>query len=170
MSSIIYNAVREIFRPTPKLQVEDWLRTHVRFERGPILGAFDTKNSPWIKEPLTQLKNHETREIICACSVQSAKTALAEGAMLYLIAEAVVDMLAVKGYDSKMGARPLSRKIDELIRVPLSKRILFDRLNNCDIAVGLLDDAVNFVVTPTAAHIVDTDGIIRFPDRASEQD
>jgi ATP-dependent Clp protease ATP-binding subunit ClpA len=26
-----------------------------------------------------------------------------------------------KGYDSKMGARPLSRKIDELIRVPLSK-------------------------------------------------
>ena len=92
MSSIIYNAVREIFRPTPKLQVEDWLRTHVRFERGPILGAFDTKNSPWIKEPLTQLKNHETREIICACSVQSAKTALAEGAMLYLIAEEGGDM------------------------------------------------------------------------------
>ena len=92
MSSIIYNAVREIFRPTPKLQVEDWLKTHVRFERGPILGAFDTKNSPWIKEPLTQLKNHETREIICACSVQSAKTALAEGAMLYLIAEEGGDM------------------------------------------------------------------------------
>jgi ATP-dependent Clp protease ATP-binding subunit ClpA len=102
--------------------------------------------------------------------VDELKTSLATKQIRLTLSEAVVDMLAVKGYDSKMGARPLSRKIDELIRVPLSKKILFDRLNNCDIAVGLLDDAVNFVVTPAVAHIVDTDGIIRFPDRASEQD
>ena len=102
--------------------------------------------------------------------VDELKTSLAAKQIRLTLSEAVVDMLAVKGYDSKMGARPLSRKIDELIRVPLSKRILFDRLNNCDIAVGLLDDAVNFVVTPVVAHIVDVDGIIRFPDRASEQD
>ena len=102
--------------------------------------------------------------------VDELKTSLAAKQIRLTLSEAVVDMLAVKGYDSKMGARPLSRKIDELIRVPLSKKILFDRLNNCDIAVGLLDDAVNFVVTPAVAHIVDTDGIIRFPDRASEQD
>jgi ATP-dependent Clp protease ATP-binding subunit ClpA len=79
-------------------------------------------------------------------------------------------MLAVKGYDSKMGARPLSRKIDELIRVPLSKKILFDRLDNCDIAVSLLDDTVHFDVTATVTPVVAADGIIRFPDRASEQD
>ena len=102
--------------------------------------------------------------------VDELKTSLAAKQIRLTLSEAVVDMLAVKGYDSKMGARPLSRKIDELIRVPLSKRILFDRLNNCDIAVGLLDDAVNFVVTLAVAHIVDVDGIIRFPDRASEQD
>jgi ATP-dependent Clp protease ATP-binding subunit ClpA len=102
--------------------------------------------------------------------VDELKTSLAAKQIRLTLSEAVVDMLADKGYDSKMGARPLSRKIDELIRVPLSKKILFDQLNNCDIAVGLLDDTVNFVVTPTAAHIVDTDGIIRFPDRASEQD
>jgi ATP-dependent Clp protease ATP-binding subunit ClpA len=102
--------------------------------------------------------------------VDELKTSLAAKQIRLTLSEAVVDMLAVKGYDSKMGARPLSRKIDELIRVPLSKKILFDRLNNCDIAVGLLDDTVNFVVTPAVAHIVDTDGIIRFPDRASEQD
>ena len=102
--------------------------------------------------------------------VDELKTSLAAKQIRLTLSEAVVDMLVVKGYDSKMGARPLSRKIDELIRVPLSKKILFDRLNNCDIAVGLLDDAVNFVVTPAVAHIVDTDGIIRFPDRASEQD
>ena len=64
MSALIYNALKDVWRPTPKLQVEDWLRTHVRFERGPILGAFDTKNSPWIREPLMELRNHDTREII----------------------------------------------------------------------------------------------------------
>ena len=60
--------------------------------------------------------------------------------------EAVIDMLADRGYDAKMGARPLSRKIDELIRVPLSKRILFDRLENCNIMADLAGDQVVFDV------------------------
>jgi hypothetical protein len=54
--------------------------------------------------------------------------------------------------------------------VPLSKKILFDRLDNCDIAVSLVDDAVHFDVTATVTPVVAADGIIRFPDRASEQD
>jgi ATP-dependent Clp protease ATP-binding subunit ClpA len=58
----------------------------------------------------------------------------------------VINLLAEKGYDSKMGARPLSRKIDELIRVPLSKRILFDRLNNCTVHAVLKDDQVGFII------------------------
>ena len=62
------------------------------------------------------------------------------------LSEAVVDMLADKGYDSKMGARPLGRKIDELIRVPLSKRILFDQLGDCVIYADLVDDQVRFEV------------------------
>jgi ATP-dependent Clp protease ATP-binding subunit ClpA len=62
------------------------------------------------------------------------------------LSESVVDMLADKGYDAKMGARPLSRKIDELIRVPLSKRILFDRLENCSVMATMVDDLVEFAV------------------------
>ena len=58
-------------------------------------------------------------------------------------------MLAEKGYDSKMGARPLNRKIDELIRVSLSKRILFDRLENCTVNVTMVDDQVQFIVDST---------------------
>jgi ATP-dependent Clp protease ATP-binding subunit ClpA len=65
------------------------------------------------------------------------------------LSEAVVDMLAEKGYDSKMGARPLNRKIDELIRVPLSKKILFDRLENCIIHADMLEDQVQFRVDGT---------------------
>jgi hypothetical protein len=60
-----------------------------------------------------------------------------------------------------MGARPLSRKIDELIRVPLSKRILFDRLENCSITANMVNDAVEFVIEPQLpAPIVDKDGYI----------
>jgi ATP-dependent Clp protease ATP-binding subunit ClpA len=71
-------------------------------------------------------------------------------------------MLADKGYDSKMGARPLGRKIDELIRVPLSKRILFDRLENCAITADMSDDQVEFKLeTPLLpTPVVDADGYI----------
>jgi ATP-dependent Clp protease ATP-binding subunit ClpA len=63
-----------------------------------------------------------------------------------------------------MGARPLSRKIDELIRVPLSKKILFDRLDNCDITADFVDDKVTFDVVPRASVGVSTDGIIKVAD------
>ena len=77
------------------------------------------------------------------------------------LTEAVIDLLADKGYDSKMGARPLGRKIDELIRVPLSKKILFDRLENCTINAVMLDDAVDFAIEPPLlAPVVNKDGYI----------
>jgi ATP-dependent Clp protease ATP-binding subunit ClpA len=63
--------------------------------------------------------------------------------------ESVIDLLANKGYDSKMGARPLNRKIDELIRVPLSKKILFDRLENCTVHANCIDETIEFVVDST---------------------
>jgi ATP-dependent Clp protease ATP-binding subunit ClpA len=63
------------------------------------------------------------------------------------LTESVVDHLALKGYDSKMGARPLNRKIDELIRVPLSKKILFDQLTDCDIALDMLGEEIQILVT-----------------------
>jgi ATP-dependent Clp protease ATP-binding subunit ClpA len=59
-------------------------------------------------------------------------------------------MLADKGYDPKMGARPLSRKIDELIRVPLSKKILFERLSDCTINATMIDDKIDFVIIQPA--------------------
>jgi ATP-dependent Clp protease ATP-binding subunit ClpA len=80
--------------------------------------------------------------------------------------ESVIDMLADKGYDSKMGARPLGRKIDELVRVPLSKRILFDKLQNCTINATMLGDAVDFKIElPLLAPVVDADGFIVLDQR-----
>ena len=77
------------------------------------------------------------------------------------LSESVIDMLADKGYDNKMGARPLGRKIDQLIRVPLSKKILFDRLENCNISAIMINDQVDFVIEPPMlAPVVDENGYI----------
>ena len=94
---------------------------------------------------------------------EELRTSLANKNIRLTLTEAVVDMLADKGYDAKMGARPLGRKIDQLIRVPLSKRILFDRLSNCDIAADMSGEDVVFDVVAHEIPVVDDDGIIRFP-------
>ena len=81
------------------------------------------------------------------------KASVAEKNIRLFFSEPVIELLAEKGYDSKMGARPLNRKIDELIRVPLSKRILFDQLTDCTLNVTLDGDRIQFetaVKTETA--------------------
>jgi ATP-dependent Clp protease ATP-binding subunit ClpA len=72
------------------------------------------------------------------------KSSVAEKNIRLFFSEAVIELLAEKGYDSKMGARPLNRKIDELIRVPLSRRILFEQLTDCALNVELQDDKIVF--------------------------
>jgi ATP-dependent Clp protease ATP-binding subunit ClpA len=57
-----------------------------------------------------------------------------------------VDEIIEKGYDSKMGARPLARKINELIKTPLSKKILFENLQNCTVIIDFIDQQFDFDV------------------------
>ena len=76
------------------------------------------------------------------------------------LSEPVVEYLAEKGYDKKMGARPLSRKIDELIRVPLSKKVLFERIKSATINVVMNEGAIDFAVTHKLTAKVNEDGII----------
>ena len=93
--------------------------------------------------------------------VDELQTSLSNKNIRLTLSEPVVDMLAEKGYDSKMGARPLSRKIDELIRVPLSKKILFERLSDCSIQANLVNDQVEFDIVRDVTASVDADGYIR---------
>jgi ATP-dependent Clp protease ATP-binding subunit ClpA len=92
--------------------------------------------------------------------VDELKASMTHKNIKLLLSEPVIDHLADKGYDSKMGARPLSRKIDELIRVPLSKRMLFDRLENCTITAVMRDDAVEFEIEQDAVPTINAEGII----------
>jgi len=76
------------------------------------------------------------------------------------LSEPAVEYLAEKGYDNKMGARPLARKIDELLRVPLSKKILFEQIKNASIMVNIVDDEIEFNITNKMTAKVGDDGII----------
>ena len=78
------------------------------------------------------------------------------------ITESAVELLAKKGYDPRMGARPLGRCIDELVRVPLSRRILFDKLEQCTILIDLDGDKISINVQATEnAAVIDDQGFIR---------
>ena len=43
---------------------------------------------------------------------------------------AAYDWLVKKGYNPQLGARPMNRTIHEFIKVPLAKKILFDKSQN----------------------------------------
>jgi ATP-dependent Clp protease ATP-binding subunit ClpA len=94
--------------------------------------------------------------------VDELKTSLTAKNIRLNLAEDVIDMLATKGYDSKMGARPLSRKIDELIRVPLSRKILFENLTNCTVYATMNNDKIDLRTEsePSVVPTVNADGII----------
>jgi ATP-dependent Clp protease ATP-binding subunit ClpA len=63
------------------------------------------------------------------------------------LTEAAVELLLSQGFDPKMGARPLSRKIGELIKVPVSKKILFENIeSHTTITVDAEKDAMTFNV------------------------
>ena len=76
------------------------------------------------------------------------------------LTEPVIEYLAEQGYDKKMGARPLARKIDELIRVPLSKKILFERIKNAQVTAIMDNDSIQFNVVQLNTARVNEDGII----------
>jgi ATP-dependent Clp protease ATP-binding subunit ClpA len=94
--------------------------------------------------------------------IDELKISLTSKNIRIMLTEPAVEHLAEQGYDSKMGARPLGRKIDELIRVPLSKRILFENLRDTVITIDVKDGVLTFNETNSAQELptVDNNGII----------
>jgi len=84
---------------------------------------------------------------IVAKFINEVNDLLGEKSIKLRLTEAAVDHLAEVGYDSKMGARPLARKINDLIKVPLSKKILFESVPlNSIIEVNWINEGFNFTV------------------------
>jgi ATP-dependent Clp protease ATP-binding subunit ClpA len=63
------------------------------------------------------------------------------------LTESAIDLLIEKGFDKKMGARPLNRAINDMVKVPISKKILFENLENGSIiTVDRQDQELTFSV------------------------
>ena len=99
--------------------------------------------------------------------VDELKATLVDRNIRLTLSEPAVELLAELGYDPKMGARPLSRKIDELIRVPLSKKLLFESLQDCTVNVVVVDGRIDFEIVSVASELtvseaptVDSNGYI----------
>jgi ATP-dependent Clp protease ATP-binding subunit ClpA len=87
------------------------------------------------------------------------------------LTEGAVDELVVNGFDPKMGARPLQRKINEVIKVPLSKKILFENISaGTTIIVDFANKEFIFqpVETSNFQHRIDDNGYIILEEPVSE--
>lgn len=77
------------------------------------------------------------------------------------VSESCMDFLVREGFDPKMGARPLARKINELIKVPLSRKILFENIAPGSVLlVDEADGAITFAVELPTSPKVNENGII----------
>jgi ATP-dependent Clp protease ATP-binding subunit ClpA len=90
---------------------------------------------------------------------------LADKEIRVRLTESAVDYIVKESFDSKMGARPVQRKITDLIKVPLSKKILFNNIaNGTIISVDHRDQKIKFDIIGYSASEstsgVDTDGFI----------
>ena len=77
---------------------------------------------------------------------------LAEKGIKIRLTDAAVGVLIDKGFDPLMGARPLERKIHELVKVPLGRKILFEQLGEGSmVTVDYRDDEIKFDVVSSVS-------------------
>ena len=64
--------------------------------------------------------------------------------------------LAKKGYDPKMGARPMERTVQEHIKKPLANELLFGRLTNGGtVKVYVKDNKIDFIITEATKDLIE---------------
>lgn len=168
----VVNAKNTIIIMTSNLGAREGERNNIGFGDQKKTGEDDKALKDYFKPELRnridlickfdRLDNLAIKKIVVKF-LNELKTQLSEQHKISLtIDEDVIDYLAKEGYDDKMGARPLSRKIDELIRVPLSKKILFERIKNSNIQIQKSDSQLEFVIKSTVRKpVVDDNGIIQ---------
>jgi ATP-dependent Clp protease ATP-binding subunit ClpA len=79
-------------------------------------------------------------EMIVRKFINELQSLIKDKTINIIVSPAAMDLLVEQGFDPKMGARPLSRIIDNKIKKPLSREMLFGRLRN---GGAVLVDAIN---------------------------
>jgi len=60
--------------------------------------------------------------------------------------ETAKEQLLEEGFDPKMGARPLQRVINTRIKLPLSKKILFESLSDVKVTISFDKDKDEYII------------------------
>jgi ATP-dependent Clp protease ATP-binding subunit ClpA len=82
------------------------------------------------------------------------KEQIKEKSIRIKISDEAIDWLIEKGFDAKMGARPLQRVIDKEIKRPLAKLMLFgDLKNGGSLSIVVENDAMLLIPKPKVARI-----------------
>jgi ATP-dependent Clp protease ATP-binding subunit ClpA len=111
---------------------------------------------------------HDTIKKVVGKFIHELNDLLGDKHLHVELTEAATEYLIKEGFDPKMGARPMARKINTFIKVPLSKKILFENvvsgsLITVDVNEG---EAVFNITVPTTQltqPMVDKDGFIQVP-------
>lgn len=108
----------------------------------------------------TKLTKLSMKKIV-AKFINELNDLLSDKSIRVRLTEAASEHFADIGYDSKMGARPLSRKINNLIKVPLSKKILFEGVAELStICVDYIKNELVFTIQNTTQPQIDENGYI----------
>ena len=77
---------------------------------------------------------------VCMKFIKELQTQLKEKGYGLAIDESSIDLILAQGYDDKMGARPMARAIDTMLRMPIAKQITVDNnKNGCKIKIRNVD-------------------------------
>ena len=77
--------------------------------------------------------------------IQEINDLLSDRKIKIRLTDAATDLLIERGFDRKMGARPLARTINDMIKVPVSRKILFENLgSDCVVTVDSVNQDLTF--------------------------
>ncbi len=129
---------------TSNLGARDGERAKIGFDNSPNSSASkDAVNKHFTPEFRNRLDaivefNKLTKEQVRPIAmkfVNELNTLLAEKNINITVEDSALTKLVEEGFDEKMGARPMKRLISDKIKKPLSKKIVFDNLQNCNMVV-----------------------------------
>jgi ATP-dependent Clp protease ATP-binding subunit ClpA len=80
--------------------------------------------------------NELAKRKVCMKFVNELQVQLRDKNVALSVDEPSIDLLVSNGYDDLMGARPMARAIDKLLRMPIAKQLMVDKdVNGCKIKI-----------------------------------
>ncbi len=93
--------------------------------------------------------SHETISLIVDKHMEELRTKLLEKETALKISSSARDWLSNAGYDKNMGARPMQRLIQEIVKKPLAEELLFGKLANNNkkkVSIGVTNNKIKIKI------------------------